>query len=153
MSQASGITLAQARAARRWLPLQPEHLNPNCNPLPWDPSDVALVCQASATPLALFEHGQRAAARRGLLLQPGQQKCQPCNLGPLPHLLVCQASAAALALFEHGQRAAARRGLLLVDTKYEFGTDAGGRILLVDEIHTPDSSRRAGREPDRDLPA
>lgn len=54
---------------------------------------------------------------------------------------------AALALFEHGQRQAARRGLLLVDTKYEFGADAGGRILLVDEIHTPDSSRRAGRLP------
>lgn len=59
--------------------------------------------------------------------------------------LARQASAAALALFEHGQREAARRGLLLVDTKYEFGVDAGGRILLVDEIHTPDSSRRAGR--------
>ena len=58
-----------------------------------------------------------------------------------------QASAAALALFEHGQREAAQRGLLLVDTKYEFGVDAGGRILLVDEIHTPDSSRRAARLP------
>ena len=36
---------------------------------------------------------------------------------------------------------AAERGLILVDTKYEFGTDALGRILLADEIHTPDSSR------------
>ena len=54
-----------------------------------------------------------------------------------------QASAAALALFNHGQREAAQRGLLLVDTKYEFGVDSDGRILLVDEIHTPDSSRRA----------
>ena len=36
---------------------------------------------------------------------------------------------------------AAERGLILVDTKYEFGTDAAGRILLADEIHTPDSSR------------
>ncbi|KAK9821588.1 hypothetical protein WJX81_002114 [Elliptochloris bilobata] len=52
-----------------------------------------------------------------------------------------QVSATALALFEHGQREAAQRGLLLVDTKYEFGVDADGRILLVDEIHTPDSSR------------
>ena len=33
------------------------------------------------------------------------------------------------------------RGLILVDTKYEFGTDAKARILLADEIHTPDSSR------------
>ena len=36
---------------------------------------------------------------------------------------------------------AAERGLILVDTKYEFGTDASGRIVLADEIHTPDSSR------------
>ena len=47
----------------------------------------------------------------------------------------------ALALFARGQEIAARRGLILVDTKYEFGTDAGGKILLADEIHTPDSSR------------
>jgi phosphoribosylaminoimidazole-succinocarboxamide synthase len=36
---------------------------------------------------------------------------------------------------------AAERGLILADTKYEFGTDAEGRIVLADEIHTPDSSR------------
>ena len=36
---------------------------------------------------------------------------------------------------------AAARGLILVDTKYEFGRDAAGRIILADEIHTPDSSR------------
>ncbi|HEY9218521.1 MAG TPA: phosphoribosylaminoimidazolesuccinocarboxamide synthase [Phenylobacterium sp.] len=50
-------------------------------------------------------------------------------------------SAYALALFARGQAMAAERGLILVDTKYEFGTDADGRILLADEIHTPDSSR------------
>lgn len=47
----------------------------------------------------------------------------------------------ALALFSRGQQMAAERGLILVDTKYEFGTDAAGRIVLADEIHTPDSSR------------
>ncbi|GEO86891.1 MULTISPECIES: phosphoribosylaminoimidazolesuccinocarboxamide synthase [Alphaproteobacteria] len=47
----------------------------------------------------------------------------------------------ALALFARGQEVAAKRGLILVDTKYEFGTDSDGRILLADEIHTPDSSR------------
>lgn len=52
-----------------------------------------------------------------------------------------QASTAALALFEFGQRTAAERGLLLVDTKYEFGVAADGTIMLIDEIHTPDSSR------------
>jgi phosphoribosylaminoimidazole-succinocarboxamide synthase len=47
----------------------------------------------------------------------------------------------ALALFARGQAMAADRGLILVDTKYEFGVDSAGRILLADEIHTPDSSR------------
>jgi phosphoribosylaminoimidazole-succinocarboxamide synthase len=50
-------------------------------------------------------------------------------------------SAKALALFARGRNMAAARGLILVDTKYEFGTDGDGRILLADEIHTPDSSR------------
>jgi phosphoribosylaminoimidazole-succinocarboxamide synthase len=47
----------------------------------------------------------------------------------------------ALALFRRGRSIAAARGLILVDTKYEFGTDQAGRIVLADEIHTPDSSR------------
>jgi len=51
------------------------------------------------------------------------------------------ASAKALELFAFGQQVAADRGLILVDTKYEFGVDADGVILLIDEIHTPDSSR------------
>ncbi|HLF24928.1 MAG TPA: phosphoribosylaminoimidazolesuccinocarboxamide synthase [Anaerolineae bacterium] len=49
--------------------------------------------------------------------------------------------AAALAIFKHGQAIAQRAGLILVDTKYEFGRAAGGEILLIDEVHTPDSSR------------
>lgn len=52
-----------------------------------------------------------------------------------------EVSAAALALFARGQKMAAERGLILVDTKYEFGIDHTGRILIADEIHTPDSSR------------
>jgi len=47
----------------------------------------------------------------------------------------------ALALFAAGQEWARKRGLLLVDTKYEFGVDGAGKIWLIDEIHTPDSSR------------
>jgi len=65
----------------------------------------------------------------------------------------------ALKLFARGQQIAAQRGLALVDTKYEFGTDAQGSLVLIDEIHTPDSSRywqlssyetrfAAGAEPD-----
>ncbi len=47
----------------------------------------------------------------------------------------------ALALFARGQEVAAKHGLLLVDTKYEFGVDGNGALTLIDEIHTPDSSR------------
>ena len=47
----------------------------------------------------------------------------------------------ALRLFERGSALAAERGLILVDTKYEFGLDPQGDIVLIDEIHTPDSSR------------
>ncbi len=63
------------------------------------------------------------------------------------------------ALFARGQEIAAANGLILVDTKYEMGRDTDGRIVLIDEIHTPDSSRywladgyesrvAAGEEPD-----
>ncbi len=51
------------------------------------------------------------------------------------------ASKAALELYHHGAQLAAKQGLILVDTKYEMGVDAEGQITLVDEIHTPDSSR------------
>ena len=64
-----------------------------------------------------------------------------------------------LALFARGQELAAKKGLILVDTKYEFGVDENGVIVVADEIHTPDSSRfwiaetyqerfEAGEEPD-----
>lgn len=70
-----------------------------------------------------------------------------------------QISSAALAIFTRGQQIAARAGMILVDTKYEFGRAKDGRILLMDEVHTPDSSRfwqadtyanrfAAGEEPD-----
>lgn len=67
----------------------------------------------------------------------------------------------ALALFARGTEMAAARGLILVDTKYEFGIDPEGRVILIDEIHTPDSSRyfysegyaerQAAGEPQRQL--
>jgi phosphoribosylaminoimidazole-succinocarboxamide synthase len=67
---------------------------------------------------------------------------------------------AAKAIFELGQTIAAKHGMILVDTKYEFGKDVEtGEILLIDEVHTPDSSRwwlaanyeqnmKEGKEPD-----
>jgi phosphoribosylaminoimidazole-succinocarboxamide synthase len=48
---------------------------------------------------------------------------------------------AALAIFKRGQEIARQTDMILVDTKYEFGRVADGRILLIDEVHTPDSSR------------
>lgn len=52
-----------------------------------------------------------------------------------------EATDAAFRLFAHGAALAATRGLVLVDTKYEFGRAPDGRLLVMDEIHTPDSSR------------
>ncbi len=52
-----------------------------------------------------------------------------------------RAAEMALALFTEGQRLCAERGLILVDTKYEFGKTPDGKIVVIDEIHTPDSSR------------
>jgi phosphoribosylaminoimidazole-succinocarboxamide synthase len=51
------------------------------------------------------------------------------------------AAAIAMRLFAAGQRLCAERGLILVDTKYEIGKTRDGRVLVIDEIHTPDSSR------------
>jgi phosphoribosylaminoimidazole-succinocarboxamide synthase len=70
-----------------------------------------------------------------------------------------QVQAAALGIFRRGQEIAARSGLILVDTKYEFGRLPDGRVVVIDEIHTPDSSRfwkaegyadlfAAGKEPE-----
>ena len=50
-------------------------------------------------------------------------------------------TAVALELFRRGQQVAAAAGLILADTKYEFGVTADGELLLIDEVHTPDSSR------------
>ena len=55
--------------------------------------------------------------------------------------LFAKVEKAALALFKRGQEIATKRGLILVDTKYEFGLDNDGTLTLIDEIHTPDSSR------------
>jgi len=52
-----------------------------------------------------------------------------------------QICAAAVAVFQRGQAIARQAGLILVDTKYEFGVTPAGEVLLIDEVHTPDSSR------------
>lgn len=52
-----------------------------------------------------------------------------------------KAAKMAMELFDFGQKLCAERGLILVDTKYEFGKTKDGRIVAIDEVHTPDSSR------------
>ena len=52
-----------------------------------------------------------------------------------------QLTAIAVELFTEGQRIAAEAGLILADTKYEFGVTSDDEVLLIDEVHTPDSSR------------
>ncbi len=52
-----------------------------------------------------------------------------------------QVRSASLAIYQFGHDRAARAGMILADTKFEFGTDAAGRLVLIDEILTPDSSR------------
>ena len=73
----------------------------------------------------------------------------------------CQLEKYTRALYQRGTEMANQRGLILVDTKYEFGKDSDGVITLIDEIHTPDSSRyfyadgyaerQASNEPQRQL--
>jgi len=52
-----------------------------------------------------------------------------------------QVQSAALSIFRRGQEVARKAGIILVDTKYEFGRAADGSVMLIDEVHTPDSSR------------
>jgi len=52
-----------------------------------------------------------------------------------------QLKSASLALYEGGRGHAAPRGIIIADTKFEFGTASNGRLLVIDEILTPDSSR------------
>ena len=59
----------------------------------------------------------------------------------VPKKIYEQMEEVSLALFDYGSKWCRRHGLILVDTKYEFGLDKNGKLILMDEIHTPDSSR------------
>jgi len=63
------------------------------------------------------------------------------RLTKMPAAQFDEAASYAMALFAEGQKHAAKQGLILVDTKYEFGIRPDGKIVVIDEIHTPDSSR------------
>jgi phosphoribosylaminoimidazole-succinocarboxamide synthase len=84
------------------------------------------------TPTTKAAHGDHdvSASREELLARTGMA---PTDFD--------RAAELALALFEAGRRHCAERDLILVDTKYEFGKTPDGEIIVIDEIHTPDSSR------------
>jgi phosphoribosylaminoimidazole-succinocarboxamide synthase len=63
------------------------------------------------------------------------------EMGLVEPKLWAQICETAVALFQRGQKIARRAGLILVDTKYELGLSPNGELMLIDEVHTPDSSR------------
>jgi len=66
---------------------------------------------------------------------------QMIDEGIVPRETIEAVERTAIALYRRGAEIAEQRGLILVDTKYEFGTDEDGKLVLIDEVHTPDSSR------------
>jgi len=114
--------------------------------------DVQAGKGARAYGLALDPAMKRDQAFEAPILTPSTKEAvgshdlpiSPAELvarGAVTHAHWAELSEKALALFAEGQRWALERGLILVDTKYEFGVDADGSLWLIDEIHTPDSSR------------
>jgi phosphoribosylaminoimidazole-succinocarboxamide synthase len=100
--------------------------------LPEGLADNQALPQAIITPTTkAFDGGHDAPLSAGDILQQGLLTAAQCD----------KISEISLSLFARGQMLAAEKGLILVDTKYEFGTDAQGHIHLADEVHTPDSSR------------
>lgn len=84
------------------------------------------------TPSTKAEHGGHdESVSRGEILQRGAVGAEDFDF----------MADAAMKLYERGVDIAAGQGIILVDTKYEFGKDESGKIVLIDEIHTPDSSR------------
>ncbi len=66
---------------------------------------------------------------------------QVVEMGLMDEALWTEVQDAAIRVFLRGQEIARNAGLILVDTKYEFGLDESGALVLIDEVHTPDSSR------------
>ena len=84
------------------------------------------------TPTTKAEHGEHDALT---------SRAELLAAGTISEELYDKAHAIAQRLFAEGTRFAEKQGLILVDTKYEMGLDDDGEIIVIDEIHTPDSSR------------
>jgi len=88
--------------------------------------------QPLLTPTTKAEHGAHDALT---------SRAELIERGVMSEALYDEAARVCAALFEAGSHFAKERGLILVDTKYELGLDDRGAIVVIDEIHTPDSSR------------
>jgi phosphoribosylaminoimidazole-succinocarboxamide synthase len=88
------------------------------------------LAEAVFTPSTKFEAHDRTLSPQEIISE-----------GLMTPELIGEVERVAKALFARGQEIALARGLILVDTKYEFGIDEAGKLTLIDEIHTPDSSR------------
>jgi phosphoribosylaminoimidazole-succinocarboxamide synthase len=89
-----------------------------------------------ALPSPLFDPTTKEEAH-DRVLTPGEMIAE----GFITAELFDRIKKASLAIFARGQEISARQGLILVDTKYEFGVDKNDNLVLIDEVHTPDSSR------------
>jgi phosphoribosylaminoimidazole-succinocarboxamide synthase len=102
------------------------------NPLPDGMKKHQKLEKAILTPSTKAEHGDHdVSMSREEILKLG-------NVSPKDFDTMAKMS---FDLFEFGQQHCARQGLILVDTKYEFGRAPDGNIVVIDEVHTPDSSR------------
>ncbi len=113
-----------------WWFEQTKHIKYCGNNLPEDLVKNQKLTANMLTPTTKEEHHDRPIApdeivSEGWMMQEDWNYC----------------SERALELFAFGQKKAAENGMILVDTKYEMGRDSSGEIMLIDEIHTPDSSR------------
>lgn len=120
------------------------------NPLPEGLKKHQRLDKAILTPSTKAEHGDHdVSCSREEILAMGRISAADFDL----------MAEMSFALFKFGQAHCAKQGLILVDTKYEFGRTKEGKIVVIDEVHTPDSSRfwqsatyneafEAGRNPD-----
>jgi phosphoribosylaminoimidazole-succinocarboxamide synthase len=92
--------------------------------------------QADRLPAPLFTPTTKAP--KGQHDEPVDDAQGAAMVGPA---LYEKAKAASIAIYTFGRDRAARAGMILADTKFEFGTDAAGNLVLIDEVLTPDSSR------------
>lgn len=100
-------------------------------PLPQGLRESSRLPEPILTPATKAEEGHDEDISRGAAIERGL----------VDEATFDQLEAYALKLFERGTQMARERGLLLVDTKYEFGRTPQGELVVIDEVHTPDSSR------------